>query len=76
MPTLPPNPVIYYGLLVFCLLLGLGLMVLAWQRPRKRQRVVRMLAGAIAAAALWLTAVPPLRRLPAAQAEASVLTDN
>ena len=76
MPTLPPNPIVYYGLLAFCLLLGLGLMVLAWQRPRQRQRLGRMLAGAVATGALWLTAFPPLRHLPAAQAEAILLTDN
>ncbi|GAA3965706.1 hypothetical protein [Hymenobacter antarcticus] len=76
MPTLSPNPVIYYGLLAFCLLLGLGLMVMAWQRPRQRQRVARMLAGAVAAGALWLTAFPPLRHLPAARAEAILLTDS
>ena len=51
-------------------------MVLAWQRPRQRQRLGRMLAGAVATGALWLTAFPPLRHLPAAQAEAILLTDN
>ncbi len=76
MPTLPPNPVIYYGLLAFCLLLGLGLLALGWQRPRQRQRLLRMLAGAVAAGALWLTAFPPLRRLPAARAEAILLTEG
>ena len=76
MPTLPPNPVIYYGLLAFCLLLGLGLLALAWQRPRQRQRLLRMLAGAVAAGALWLMAFPPLRHLPAARAEAILLTEG
>ena len=51
-------------------------MVLAGQRQRRRQRVARMLAGAVAAGALWLTAFPPLRHLPATRAEAILLTDN
>ena len=76
MPTLPPNPVIYYGLLAFCLLLGIGLLALAWQRPRQRQRLLRMLAGAMAVGALWFTAFPPLRPLPAARAEAILLTEG
>ena len=76
MPTLPPHPLIYYGLLAGCLLLGLGLVALAWRRPRQRQRVARMLAGAVAAGALGLTAFPPLRHRPAAQAEAILLTQG
>ncbi|GAB2873997.1 hypothetical protein [Hymenobacter ruber] len=74
MPVLAPNPVLYYGLLAFCLLLGLGLLVLAWRRPRRRQRAARLLASAAAVAALWFTAFPPLRHLPAARAEAILLT--
>ena len=66
----------YYGLLAFCLLLGFGLMALAWRRPRQRQRAGRMLAVATAAGALWLTAFPPLRQLPAARAEAILLTEG
>ena len=62
--------------MVFCLLLGIGLLALAWRRPRQRQRGARMLAGAVAAGALWLTAFPPLRHLPAARAEAILLTDG
>ena len=69
-------PAWYYGLLVFCLLLGLGLMLMAWRRPRRRQRGARVLAGALAAGALWLTAFPPPRHLPAARAEAIVLTNG
>ena len=71
-----PSPALYYGLLAFCLLLGLGLMALAGRRPRPRQRAGRMLAGAVAAGALWLTAFPPLRQLPAARAEAILLTEG
>ena len=74
MPTLAPNPVLYYGLLAFCLLLGFGLLGLAWRRPRRRQRTARLLASAAAVAALWLTAFPPLRHRPAARAEAILLT--
>ena len=66
----------FYGLLAFCLLLGFGLMVLAWRRPRTRQRFLRVLAGAVAAGALWFTAFPPARRLPAARAEAILLTEG
>ena len=64
----------HYGLLAFCLLLGLGLLALAWHRPRRRQRPLRMLAGALAAGALWCVAFPPLRHLPANRAEAILLT--
>ncbi len=65
---------IYYGLAGACLLLGLGLVLSAWQRPRRRQRGARLAAGALAAAALWLTAYPPRHDVPAARAEAIVLT--
>ena len=71
-----PAPALYYGLLAFCLLLAFGLMGLAWRRPRQRQRALRMLAGAVAAGALWLSAFPPLRQLPAARAEALLLTEG
>ena len=74
--VLPPNPILYYGLLTGCLLLGAGLMAVAWRRPRTRQRGVRMLAGAMVAGALWFTAFPPSRQLPAARAEAILLTDG
>ena len=74
LPTLAPNPVLYYGLLAFCLLLGAGLLLLAWRRPRQRQRAARLLASTIAVTALWLTAFPPLRHLPTTRAEAILLT--
>ncbi|WP_210517090.1 hypothetical protein [Hymenobacter terricola] len=76
MPVLLPNPTLYYGLLAFCLALGLGLIFTAWRRPRIRQRGARVLAGAVAAAALWLMAFPPMRHLPAARAEAILLTEG
>ena len=76
MPVLSPAPALYYGLLVFCLLLGFGLLVLAWCRPRRRQRSLRLLASAGAAGALWLVAFPPPRQLPAARAEAILLTEG
>ena len=76
LPTLPPPPALYYSLLAGCLLLGIGLMALAWRRPNARQRALRMLAGAVAAAALWFTAFPPSRQLPAARAEAILLTEG
>ena len=68
------NPVLYVGLLLGCLLRGAGLLALAWRRPRRRQRGLRMLAGALAAASLWLSAAPPIRHLPASPSEAIVLT--
>ncbi len=49
---------------------------MAWRRTRKRQRGARVVAGAVAAAALWLLAFPPLRPRPAARAEAILLTDG
>ena len=76
MPIFPSSSALYYGLLTGCGLLGLGLMALAWHRPRSRQRPLRMLAGAVAAGALWLVAFPPLRLRPAARAEAILLTEN
>ena len=63
-------------LLAFCLLLGLALAVLAWRRPRQRQRSLRVLASMVAAGALWLAAFPPVRQLPAARAEAILLTEG
>lgn len=65
---------IYYGLAGTCLLLGAGLLFAAWHRPRRRQRGPRLLGGGLAAAALWLTAHPPLRPVSTARAEAIVLT--
>ncbi|WP_198073994.1 hypothetical protein [Hymenobacter negativus] len=74
MPALAPNPVLYYGLMAFCLLLGAGLLVQAWRRPHRRQIAARLLASAVAAAALWFIAFPPLHHLPAAHAEVILLT--
>lgn len=57
-----------------CLLLGLGLLVAALRRTDRRRRALRVLASVAAPLALWLTAHPPLRQVPAARAEAIVLT--
>lgn len=76
MPVLPVLPALYFGLLAFCLLLGGGLVLLAWRRPHQRQRAIRMAAGAVAAGALWFTAFPPLRHIPAARAKAILLTEG
>lgn len=54
--------------------LALGLLVAAWRRPDRRRLALRLLASLAAPLALWLAASPPLRQLPAAQAEAIVLT--
>ena len=58
------------------MLLGFGLMALAWRRPRRRQRAVRVATSAVAAAALGFVAFPPLRTRPAARAEAILLTQG
>jgi hypothetical protein len=54
--------------------LAVGLLAAAWRRPDRRRLVPRLLASLAAPLALWLMASPPLRQLPAAQAEAIVLT--
>ena len=61
-------------LLIFCLLLGMGLLALAWRRPRRRQRGPRALATAVAVAALWFVAFPPRRAAPVRAGEALLLT--
>ncbi|MFD2717171.1 hypothetical protein ACFST9_00490 [Hymenobacter monticola] len=68
------HPTSYFVLLAFCGLLGLGLVALAWRS--RRRRVARALAGAVAAAALWLSAFPPLRQVPAARGQVILLTEN
>ncbi|MBD2720666.1 hypothetical protein [Hymenobacter armeniacus] len=64
----------YYVLLGFCVLLGLGLLAQAWRGHRRR--MLRALAGLVAAEALWLTAFPPTRQVPAARGQAILLTAN
>ncbi|MGI4761991.1 MAG: hypothetical protein ACRYF0_14885 [Janthinobacterium lividum] len=54
--------------------LALGLLVAAWRRPDRRRLALRLLASGLAPLALWYTAHPPLRAVPAARAEAIVLT--
>jgi hypothetical protein len=65
---------LFYLLAATCLLLGLGLLLMAWRRPSRR--VPRLLASLLAPLALWYTAYPPLRTLPAARAEAIILTSG
>jgi len=57
-----------------CGLLALGLVVAALRRADRRRLALRLLAGLLAPLALYLTARPPLRTLPAARAEAILLT--
>ncbi|MDJ0366118.1 hypothetical protein QMK33_13220 [Hymenobacter sp. H14-R3] len=57
-----------------CVLLGLGLLAAALRRADRRRLVLRVLASLAAPLALWLTAHPPLQQVPAARAEAIVLT--
>jgi hypothetical protein len=54
--------------------LALGLVVAAWRRADRRRLAPRLLASLLAPLALWLTAYPPLRAVPAARAVAIVLT--
>ncbi|MBF9144123.1 hypothetical protein [Hymenobacter properus] len=68
------HPTSYFVLLAFCVLLGLGLVALAWRG--RRRRVPRALAGAAAAAGLWFSAFPPLRQVPSARGQAILLTEN
>ena len=58
------------------MLLAVGLMSWAWQRPRSRQRGLRVVATGAAVAALWLTAFPPQRAVPSRRAEAILLTEG
>ena len=68
------DSLVFYALLTGCLLLGAGLLVAAWRRPNRRRLGWRLLASAAAPVALALAAYPPLRPVPAARAEAIVLT--
>ena len=61
-------------LLILLAALALGLLVAAWRRPDRRRLALRLLASLLAPLALWYTAHPPLRAVPAARAEAIVLT--
>jgi hypothetical protein len=63
---------IFYILAAGCLLLGLGLLLTARRRPGRR--LLRLLASVLAPLALWYTAYPPQHAVPAARAEAILLT--
>ncbi|WP_151087065.1 hypothetical protein [Hymenobacter baengnokdamensis] len=65
-----------YSLLIAlaCGLLALGLAWAAWHRPDRRRLAGRLAASLAAPLAFWLMAYPPLRAVPAARAEAIVLT--
>lgn len=65
---------LFYLLLAACLLLGLGLLLTAWRRPDRRRLALRLLASLLAPLALWGTVYPPQRAVPAARAEAILLT--
>lgn len=69
-----PHSPLFYLLAAACLVLGLGLLLTAGHRPDRRRLVLRLLASLLAPLALWYTAFPPLRAVPAARAEAIVLT--
>ncbi len=73
---MPASSPIYYLLLGFCLLLGVGLLVAAWRRPDQRRRWLRLLASVVLPLALWLTAYPPQRAVPATRSAAILLTEG
>jgi hypothetical protein len=63
-------------LLLLLAALALWLVVAAWRRPDRRRLALRLLASLLAPLALYYTARPPLRAVPAARAEAIVLTPS
>lgn len=71
-----PHPPLFYALLIGCSLLAVGLAWSAWQRPDRRRRALRLVAGVLAAAALWFTVYPPLRYTTRPAAEAILLTEG
>ncbi|SMB93989.1 hypothetical protein SAMN00120144_2321 [Hymenobacter roseosalivarius DSM 11622] len=71
-----PPTFLFYALLTLCGLLVLGLSWVALRRPNRQRLVLRLLAGAVAGAGLWLTAYPPARTVPGPRAEAILLTDG
>ncbi|UOR04553.1 hypothetical protein MUN82_16590 [Hymenobacter aerilatus] len=64
---------LFYALLFLCLLLAVGLSVAAWRRPNRQRLVLRLVAGLVAAAALWLIAYPPTRAVPGSRQQAILL---
>ncbi|QKG58471.1 hypothetical protein GKZ68_18640 [Hymenobacter sp. BRD128] len=60
--------------LILLATLALGLLVAARRRPDRRRLMRRLLASLLAPLALWYTAYPPLRAVPATQAAAIILT--
>ena len=67
-----PHSLLFYLLAAACVLLAIGLLLAAWRRPGRR--LARVVASLLAPLALWFTAYPPLRAVPAARAQAIVLT--
>jgi hypothetical protein len=72
----PANSLIYYIILIGCLLLGAGLLAAAWRRPDQRRRGPRLLASALLPIALWLVVYPPSRSVPFTQAAGILLTEG
>lgn len=73
---MPANSLIYYTILIGCLLLGAGLLAAAWWRSDQRQRVPRLLASALLPSALWLMVYPPSRAVPFTQKAGILLTEG
>jgi len=65
---------LFFLLAAACLVLGLGLLLTTGRRPDRRRLGLRLLASLLAPLALWYTAYPPQRAVPAARAQAIVLT--
>lgn len=64
---------LFYALLGLCLLLAAGLSLAAWRRPNRQRLALRLVAGLVAAAALWLIAYPPTRTVLGSRQQAIVL---
>ncbi|OON70768.1 hypothetical protein [Hymenobacter sp. CRA2] len=74
MPSLASSDdFLFYALTGLCLLLAAGLTWQAWRGATGGRAVLRMVAGLLAAAALWLTAYPPQHRIAGSSSAAAVL---
>ncbi|WP_460576176.1 hypothetical protein [Hymenobacter coalescens] len=65
---------LYYAHAALCLLLALGLTWQSRRTGRGRRRLVRLVAGLLAALALWFTAYPPQYRVTTTAGAAILLT--
>lgn len=72
-----PNPLLpFLLLLALCLLLVVGLSLVAVRRANRTRRTWRLAAGLVAVAGLWLLAYPPSNLLRSSTSEVLLLTDG